>query len=137
MGRLARAGRRIRSGPRENRRTGAPDRQRAETRGLRQIAGRLGAQIRRGDAQCAGRSGASGAGPPHRGPAARLMTMPISLEGEAARPAIGPIRVPHCLLALAGFTLLTAIFFWPWVTQLSTALIGPPEDNLQDFWNSW
>lgn len=66
------------------------------------------------------------------------MTMPfISLEGDAARPATSHIRVPRCLLVLVGFTLLTAIFFWPWMTQLSTALIGPPEDNLQDFWNSW
>jgi hypothetical protein len=66
------------------------------------------------------------------------MTMPfVSLEGDAACRAISHVRVSRCLLVLAGFTLLTAIFFWPWVTQLSTALIGPPEDNLQDFWNSW
>jgi len=41
------------------------------------------------------------------------------------------------LLVLGGFTLLTVLFFWPWARQLSPALIGPPEDNMQDFWNSW
>ena len=61
----------------------------------------------------------------------------ISLEGPTTRSQMRRICVPRGLLVLAGFTLLTAIFFWPWVTQLSSALIGPPEDNLQDFWNSW
>jgi hypothetical protein len=41
------------------------------------------------------------------------------------------------LLVLGGFTVLTVLFFWPWLAQLSSALIGPPEDNMQDFWNSW
>ena len=41
------------------------------------------------------------------------------------------------LLVLGGFSLLTVLFFWPWLAQLSSALIGPPEDNMQDFWNSW
>jgi len=41
------------------------------------------------------------------------------------------------LLLLGGFTLLTLLFFWPWLSQVSSALIGPPEDNMQDFWNSW
>lgn len=61
----------------------------------------------------------------------------ISLEDLTTRSQMRRICVPRALLVLAGFTLLTAIFFWPWVTQLSSALIGPPEDNLQDFWNSW
>src|SRR5262249_26082732 len=51
----------------------------------------------------------------------------------------GPVR---CVLletaAVAGLmALATAALFWPWMIHLSTALIGPPEDNLQDFWNSW
>jgi len=37
----------------------------------------------------------------------------------------------------AAFTLLTAALLWPWMGHLSTELIGPVEDNLQDFWNSW
>jgi len=47
----------------------------------------------------------------------------------------GPLS--RLLLVLGGFTLLTALFFWPWLAQISSALIGPPEDNMQDFWNSW
>ncbi len=40
--------------------------------------------------------------------------------------------------AVAGIMILaTAVLFAPWMAHLSTALIGPPEDNLQDFWNSW
>ena len=35
------------------------------------------------------------------------------------------------------FTLVTTIFFWHWVQYLNSALIGPPEDNMQDFWNTW
>lgn len=45
-----------------------------------------------------------------------------------------PVRLA---LVLAGFTLLTFLFFRPWLSHLSSALIGPPEDNMQDFWNSW
>jgi hypothetical protein len=44
---------------------------------------------------------------------------------------------PRILLALTGFSALTALLFWPWLAHLSSALIGPPEDNMQDFWNSW
>ncbi len=36
-----------------------------------------------------------------------------------------------------AFTVATALVFWSFLPHLSTALIGPPEDNLQDFWNSW
>src|ERR1700709_702610 len=41
-----------------------------------------------------------------------------------------------CVL-LAGFSLLTALFFWPVVAHPGAQLLGPPEDNYQDFWNSW
>ncbi len=50
--------------------------------------------------------------------------------------AIGRLSLPRLLLVLGGFTALTVIFFWPWLAHLSAALIGPPEDNMQDFWNS-
>ena len=40
-------------------------------------------------------------------------------------------------LVSALFVLLTAVIFWPWVAHLHTALIGPPEDNMNDFWDSW
>jgi hypothetical protein len=35
------------------------------------------------------------------------------------------------------FAVVTAIFFWQWLPYLHSALIGPPEDNMQDFWNTW
>jgi hypothetical protein len=41
------------------------------------------------------------------------------------------------LAAFILFSLLTAALFWPWAVHPGAALIGPPEDNLQDFWNSW
>jgi hypothetical protein len=46
-------------------------------------------------------------------------------------------RAAETLLLLAAFTALTALFFHQALPDLSSALIGPPEDNLQDFWNSW
>ncbi|MFO1247491.1 MAG: hypothetical protein U1E93_04535 [Alphaproteobacteria bacterium] len=51
--------------------------------------------------------------------------------------AVERLSLPRILVVLGGFSALTAIFFWPWLAHVSTALIGPPEDNMQDFWNSW
>ena len=41
------------------------------------------------------------------------------------------------LLVCFGYTALTVLFFWQVLPHLSSALLGPPEDNLNDFWNSW
>lgn len=38
---------------------------------------------------------------------------------------------------LAVFAFVTLVFFWQWIPYLDSALIGPPEDNMQDFWNTW
>jgi len=46
-------------------------------------------------------------------------------------------RAAETLLLLAAFTALTSLYFRQVLPDLSSALIGPPEDNLQDFWNSW
>jgi hypothetical protein len=46
-------------------------------------------------------------------------------------------HVAEFLVLLIAFTALTAIVFWQVLPHLSSALLGPPEDNLQDFWNSW
>jgi hypothetical protein len=35
------------------------------------------------------------------------------------------------------YTVATAGFFWQWIPSLHLALIGPPEDNMQDFWNTY
>ena len=46
-------------------------------------------------------------------------------------------RVAVFVVVLFGYAALTALFFWQVLPHLSSALLGPPEDNLQDFWNSW
>lgn len=67
--------------------------------------------------------------------------IPISIELEpsqhlGARVVINR-RTLEALAVLLAFTALTALYFWQVLPHLSTALLGPPEDNLQDFWNSW
>ncbi len=63
-----------------------------------------------------------------------MSTPSIAIEGSAQHMSLS---LPRWLITLTGFSALTALFFWPWVSHLSSALIGPPEDNMQDFWNSW
>jgi hypothetical protein len=41
---------------------------------------------------------------------------------------------------LGVFSLLTAataVLFCRWLPRLGSELLGPPEDNMQDFWNTW
>jgi hypothetical protein len=52
--------------------------------------------------------------------------------------------IANHLVALVGrfalfslFAVTTVILFWQWMPHLHSALIGPPEDNMQDFWNTW
>jgi hypothetical protein len=51
------------------------------------------------------------------------------------------LRMGRCIAHFLGVFLLvtaaTAVCFWEWMPYLDSALIGPPEDNLQDFWNTW
>ncbi|HEY3785390.1 MAG TPA: hypothetical protein VGL55_08930 [Steroidobacteraceae bacterium] len=61
-----------------------------------------------------------------------------------ARDAIGtrawewPLNpAAHMAVVFLIFTCATAAFFWQWLPNLSIALIGPPEDNMQDLWNTW
>jgi len=35
------------------------------------------------------------------------------------------------------FFVAALVVFQPWLAQFSTVLIGPPENNLQDFRNVW
>ena len=62
------------------------------------------------------------------------------------RPLIRPAHIPmQCKLSpVAGFLLsallycgVTAVFFHYNLPTLTTELIGPPEDNMQDLWNTW
>jgi hypothetical protein len=41
------------------------------------------------------------------------------------------------VVLFALFAAMTAILFWQWMPLLHSALMGPPEDNMQDFWNTW
>ena len=63
---------------------------------------------------------------------------PMSALGFSPSRANHPVESLATLLGvLLLFTLVTTIFFWHWVQYLNSALIGPPEDNMQDFWNTW
>jgi hypothetical protein len=46
-------------------------------------------------------------------------------------------RLAEAAVVLVAFTAVTALFFHSWLGHLSSALIGPPEDNMQDYWNTW
>src|SRR5215510_2677195 len=52
-------------------------------------------------------------------------------------------RAPHVIGAveqlgpLVLFTIVTALVFRAWLPHLGTALIGTPEENMQDLWNAW
>ncbi len=54
------------------------------------------------------------------------------------RRLVPPIQgLLRLALVFSLFVLITAVFFKPWIEHISTILIGPPTDNMQDFWNSW
>jgi hypothetical protein len=60
-----------------------------------------------------------------------------TLDTDARAIMRRPFVSPTMPLVVGGFILLTILFFWPLLGHLSSALIGPAEDNMQDFWNSW
>lgn len=60
-----------------------------------------------------------------------------TLDSGAGAVTRRPIVTPTLPLVVVGFTVLTILFFWPLLGHLSSTLIGPAEDNMQDFWNSW
>jgi hypothetical protein len=41
------------------------------------------------------------------------------------------------LSLFALFAAMTWALFWQWMPHLHSVLLGPPEDNMQDFWNTW
>ena len=64
-------------------------------------------------------------------------------NARAEEPS-GSIRAKYPIESLALFlgvlllfSVVTTIFFRQWMPYLNSALIGPPEDNMQDFWNAW
>jgi hypothetical protein len=64
------------------------------------------------------------------------MMTTLDLPAGIERPCV-PASLLRAVLVLAGFCLLTALWFRPLLGHLSDALPGPPEDNMQDLWNSW
>jgi hypothetical protein len=60
-----------------------------------------------------------------------------ALDAQACAEARPVTFRPALPLVFLAFTLLAILFFRPWLPYLSSALLGPPEDNMQDFWNSW
>ncbi len=63
---------------------------------------------------------------------------PISQLGQI-RDSLHPLgeRLGLFAILIAFFSLVTVLIFWSWLAHLHSALIGPPEDNMQDFWNTW
>lgn len=61
---------------------------------------------------------------------------PVSVADDARSPDMIKTILRGGAIFLV-FTLLTALLFRPWIAHLGSALLGPPEDNMQDFWNSW
>ncbi len=54
------------------------------------------------------------------------------------RPPEDTVRIPGGWMSAAAiYILLTLIYFAPDLTRLGSMLIGPPEDNMQSYWNLW
>ena len=43
----------------------------------------------------------------------------------------------QAVMATTLYLVVALIAFQPWLAQFGSVLIGPPENNLQDFWNVW
>ena len=63
--------------------------------------------------------------------------------GEAEKN-VGGAKNPNMAVNLARlggsfilYAMVTLVFFWALLPHVDSALLGPPEDNLQDLWNSW
>jgi len=69
---------------------------------------------------------------PAFGPFAGAQSAPTQVASRWIAEAVTRFAAVLCL-----FTLATVLIFWPCIAHLHTALLGPPEDNMQDFWNTW
>lgn len=57
---------------------------------------------------------------------------------EAWQPPEETAHFSHGKLTAIGiYLLLTIVYFAPYLSRLGTMLIGPPEDNMQSYWNLW
>jgi hypothetical protein len=60
----------------------------------------------------------------------------LSADGRrGSRVRIRAVSRPLAVFLL--YLVVTAAFFRGWLPHLGSQLIGPPEDNMQDFWNTW
>jgi hypothetical protein len=66
---------------------------------------------------------------------AALPFRPGSAEWDRARRLAEPFAVFVGIFSL--FAAVTVVLFWQCIPHLHAALLGPPEDNMQDFWNTW
>lgn len=77
-----------------------------------------------------------------------MTTFPQVSPLPRAAATLRALRIPNALLrviervsgfaaVLAFFIIVTIAIFWPWAAHLHSALVGPPEDNMNDFWNTW
>jgi hypothetical protein len=65
-------------------------------------------------------------------PAAACAARAVGFPPKQFAQAVGRFALVFVLFAFA-----TALIFWPQLLHLQSALIGPPEDNMNDFWDSW
>lgn len=66
-------------------------------------------------------------------PDALLKSPPFAMPGpHGSREGLASFPI-----VLGAFILFTAVLLWPCFGHLNSALLGPPEDNMQDFWNTW
>jgi hypothetical protein len=57
---------------------------------------------------------------------------PAQIAGRRTAEAVTRFAAALCLFSVA-----TVLIFWPCIAHLHSALIGPPEDNMNDFWDTW
>ncbi|HEX3430249.1 MAG TPA: hypothetical protein VHT03_05125 [Rhizomicrobium sp.] len=71
------------------------------------------------------------------------LALPVSApalkrQADAARIHSRAGHEAAILLAVSAlFIALTGVLLWPWLVHLHSALAGPPEDNMNDLWNTW
>lgn len=65
----------------------------------------------------------------------RRTWLPAACPGASRGRAVAAIA--ELLGVVLLFTIVTAVVFRAWLPHLGSALIGPPEDNMQDLWNTW
>lgn len=70
-----------------------------------------------------------------------MVNVPEHNQAKRRQKSLEIDRSVKFLVAFIGlfalYAAMTVVLFWQWMPHLQSALIGPPEDNMQDFWNTW